>query len=168
MLDALAEGHDFEVPPSLVDGEFEQIWNQVVEDLKRQDKTVADLDKSEEEAKAEYRDIAVRRVRLGLLLSKVGQDNNLTVNQDEVNRVMAEQAQNFPGQEQQIFEFYQSNPEMRAQLEAPIMEDKVVDFIIEMAQVNEAKVSVEELMAPDEDDEDVEAKAEPSADESEK
>lgn len=168
LLDALAEGHDFEVPPSLVDGEFEQIWNQVVEDLKRQDKTVADLDKSEEEAKAEYRDIAVRRVRLGLLLSKVGQDNNLTVNQDEVNRVMAEQAQNFPGQEQQIFEFYQSNPEMRAQLEAPIMEDKVVDFIIEMAQVIEAKVSVEELMAPDEDDEDVEAKAEPSADESEK
>ncbi|MDE0725647.1 MAG: trigger factor [Alphaproteobacteria bacterium] len=168
LLDALAEGHDFEVPPSLVDGEFEQIWNQVVEDLKRQDKTVADLDKSEEEAKAEYRDIAVRRVRLGLLLSKVGQDNNLTVNQDEVNRVMAEQAQNFPGQEQQIFEFYQSNPEMRAQLEAPIMEDKVVDFIIEMAQVNETKVSVEELMAPDEDDEDVEAKAEPSADEPEK
>jgi trigger factor len=168
VLDALAEGHDFEVPPSLVDGEFEQIWNQVVEDLKRQDKTVADLDKSEEEAKAEYRDIAVRRVRLGLLLSKVGQDNNLTVNQDEVNRVMAEQAQNFPGQEQQIFEFYQSNPEMRAQLEAPIMEDKVVDFIIEMAQVNETKVSVEELMAPGEDDEDVEAKAEPSADEPEK
>ncbi|MFP6709097.1 MAG: trigger factor [Alphaproteobacteria bacterium] len=168
LLDALAEGHDFEVPPSLVDGEFEQIWNQVVEDLKRQDKTVADLDKSEEEAKAEYRDIAVRRVRLGLLLSKVGQDNNLTVNQDEVNRVMAEQAQNFPGQEQQIFEYYQSNPEMRAQLEAPIMEDKVVDFIIEMAQVNETKVSVEELMAPDEDDEDVEAKAEPSADEPEK
>ncbi|MFP6695431.1 MAG: trigger factor [Alphaproteobacteria bacterium] len=168
LLDALAEGHDFEVPPSLVDGEFEQIWNQVVEDLKRRDKTVADLDKSEEEAKAEYRDIAVRRVRLGLLLSKVGQDNNLTVNQDEVNRVMAEQAQNFPGQEQQIFEFYQSNPEMRAQLEAPVMEDKVVDFIIEMAQVNETKVSVEELMAPDEDDEDVEAKAEPSADEPEK
>ena len=168
LLDALAEGHDFEVPPSLVDGEFEQIWNRVVEDLKRQDKTVADLDKSEEEAKAEYRDIAVRRVRLGLLLSKVGQDNNLTVNQDEVNRVMAEQAQNFPGQEQQIFEYYQSNPEMRAQLEAPIMEDKVVDFIIEMAQVNETKVSVEELMAPDEDDEDVEAKAEPSADEPEK
>jgi len=85
-----------------------------------------------------------------------------------VNRVMAEQAQNFPGQEQQIFEFYQSNPEMRAQLEAPVMEDKVVDFIIEMAQVNETKVSVEELMAPDEDDEDVEAKAEPSADEPEK
>ncbi len=152
LLDALADSHDFEVPPSLVDGEFEQIWNQVEEDLKRQDKTVADLDKPEEEAKSEYRDIAVRRVRLGLLLSKVGQDNNLTVSQDEVNRAMAEQAQNFPGQEQQIFEFYQSNPEMRAQLEAPIMEDKVVDFIIEMAQVSESKVSVEELLAEDDDE----------------
>ena len=175
LLDALAEGHDFEVPPSLVDGEFEQIWTQVEQDLQRQEKTIADLDKSEDEAKAEYRDIAVRRVRLGLLLSKVGQDNNLTVNQDEVNRAMAEQAQNFPGQEQQIFEFYQSNPEMRAQLEAPIMEDKVVDFIIEMAQVSDSKVSVEELLAPDDDDEDetvgagsgestVEATADASAD----
>ena len=123
------------------------------EDLKRQDKTIEDLDKQEDEAKAEYRDIAVRRVRLGLLLSKVGQENNLTVTQDEVNRAMAEHVQNFPGQEQKIFELYQSNPEMRAQLEAPIMEDKVVDFILEMAQVNESKVSVEELLAEDEEDE---------------
>ncbi len=153
LLDALADNHDFEVPPTLVESEFEQIWNQVEEDLKRQDKTIADLDKSEEESKAEYRDIAVRRVRLGLLLAEVGQRNNLTVNQDEVNRAMAEQAQRFPGQEQQIFEFYQSNPEMRAQLEAPIMEDKVVDFIVEMAQVTESKVSIEELLAdPDGDD----------------
>jgi trigger factor len=154
LLDALADGHDFEVPPSLVEAEFEQIWKQVEEDLKRQEKTIADLDKPEEEAKAEYRDIAVRRVRLGLLLSKVGQDNNLTVNQDEVNRAMAEHAQNFAGQEQQIFELYQSNPEMRAQLEAPIMEDKVVDFIIEMAQVNESKVSIEELLAEADEDDD--------------
>ena len=77
----------------------------------------------------------------------------MTVTQDEVNRAMAEHAQNFPGQEQKIFELYQSNPEMRAQLEAPIMEDKVVDFILEMAQVNESKVSVEELLAKDEVDE---------------
>jgi trigger factor len=152
LLDALADGHDFEVPPSLVDGEFEQIWGQVEEDLKRQEKTVADLDKPEEEARAEYRDIAVRRVRLGMLLSRVGNDNNLTVNQDEVNRAMAEQAQRFPGQEQQIFEFYQSNPEMRAQLEAPIMEDKVVDFILEIAQISESKVSVEELVRDLEED----------------
>ena len=153
LLDALAENHDFEVPPSLVEGEFEQIWNQVVEDLKRQDKTVEDMEKPEEESRAEFREIAVRRVRLGLLLSEVGQRNNLTVNQDEVNRAMAEQAQRFAGQEQQIFEFYQSNPEMRAQLEAPIMEDKVVDFIVEMAQVSESKVSIEELLADPDGDE---------------
>ena len=153
LLDALAENHDFDLPPTLVESEFEQIWTQMEEDLKRQDKTIEDLDKQEDEAKAEYRDIAVRRVRLGLLLSKVGQENNLTVTQDEVNRAMAEHAQNFPGQEQKIFELYQSNPEMRAQLEAPIMEDKVVDFILEMAQVNESKVSVEELLAEDEEDE---------------
>lgn len=146
LLDVLADNHDFEVPPTLVDGEFEQIWGQVEEDLKGQDKTVADLDKPEEEARAEYRDIAVRRVRLGLLLSQVGNNNNLTVTQDEVNRAMATQAQRFPGQEQQIFEFYQSNPEMRAQLEAPIMEDKVVDFILEIAQISESKVSVDELL----------------------
>ena len=153
LLDALAKNHDFDLPPTLVESEFEQIWNQVEEDLKRQDKTIEDLDKQEDEAKAEYRDIAARRVRLGLLLSKVGQENNLTVTQDEVNRAMAEHAQNFPGQEQKIFELYQSNPEMRAQLEAPIMEDKVVDFILEMAQVNESKVSVDELLAEDEEDE---------------
>ena len=153
LLDALAENHDFDLPPTLVESEFEQIWTQVEEDLKRQDKTIEDLDKQEDEAKAEYRDIAVRRVRLGLLLSKVGKENNLTVTQDEVNRAMAEHAQNFPGQEQKIFELYQSNPEMRAQLEAPIMEDKVVDFILEMAQVNENRVSVEELLAEDGEDE---------------
>ena len=146
LLDTLAEHHTFEVPPSLVEGEFEQIWSQVEADLKREDKTIADLDKPEEEARAEYLDIAERRVRLGLLLSQVGNTNNLTVNQDEVNRAMADQAQRFPGQEQQIFEFYQSKPEMRAQLEAPIMEDKVVDFILEMANISESKVSVEELV----------------------
>ncbi len=171
LLDALAENHDFEVPPSLVDSEFEQIWGQVEADLKRQDKTIADLDKPEDEARAEYQSIAVRRVRLGLLLSQVGNANNLTVNQDEVNRAMAEQAQRFPGQEQQIFEFYQSNPEMRAQLEAPILEDKVVDFILEMATVSESKVSVEELVRDVDEDEAGEAGTgeagtdEPAADE---
>jgi len=164
LLDNLAESHDFEVPPTLVEGEFEQIWSQVEADLKREDKTLEDLDKSEEETKAEYRDIAVRRVRLGLLLSRVGQDNNLTVTQDEVNRAMAEQAQNFPGQEQKIFEFYQSNPEMRAQLESPIMEDKVVDFIVEMAQVNETTVSVEELLTEDDEEEGAISMAEEAGD----
>jgi trigger factor len=163
LLDLLADGHDFEVPPGLVETEFEQIWQQVEKDLESQGKTVADLDKPEEEAKAEYRGIAERRVRLGLLLAEVGQRNNLQVTQEEVNRALAEQARGFPGQEQQIYEFYQSNPEMRAQLEAPILEDKVVDFILEMAEVSDRTVSIEELLT-DPDDEDGES-GEAAADE---
>jgi len=154
LLDVLADQHSFEVPPGMVDMEFEQIWEQVTRDLERQEKTVADLDKPEDEAKAEYRGIAERRVRLGLLLSEVGRRNNLEVSQDEVNRAIAEQASRFPGQERQVFEFYQNNPEMRAQLQAPLMEDKVVDFIVEMADVSDRKVSVDELMRdPDEEEE---------------
>jgi trigger factor len=161
LLDTLADGHDFEVPPGMVDMEFEQIWDQVVKDLERQEKTIEDLDKPEEEAKQEYRDIAERRVRLGLLLSQVGQANNLEVKPDEINRAIAQQAANFPGQERQVMEFYQQNPEMQAQIQAPIMEDKVVDFIVEMANVEERKVTLEELLKdPDAEEEEEGAAAE--------
>lgn len=153
LLDTLADEHDFDVPPGMIDMEFEQIWKQVEQDLEQQGKTIADLDKPEEEAKAEYRDIAERRVRLGLLLSEVGRQNNLQVTQDEVNRAIAQQAQRFPGQEQQVMEFYQGNPQMQAQLQAPILEDKVVDFIVEMAAVEDKSVSLEELLRdPDEEE----------------
>jgi trigger factor len=146
LLDVLADRHDFDVPPGMVDMEFDQIWKQVEHDLEHQGKTIADLDKPEDEAKAEYRDIAERRVRLGLLLSEVGRKNNLQVSQDEVNRAIAQQASRFPGQERQVIEFYQGNPQMQAQLQAPILEDKVVDFIIEMATVEDKPVSIEELL----------------------
>lgn len=153
LLDTLADEHDFDVPPGMIEMEFEQIWKQVEQDLEQQGKTIADLDKPEEEAKAEYRDIAERRVRLGLLLSEVGRQNNLQVTQDEVNRAIAQQAQRFPGQEQQVMEFYQGNPQMQAQLQAPILEDKVVDFIVEMAAVEDKSVSLEELLRdPDEEE----------------
>jgi trigger factor len=158
LLDMLAEGHDFEVPPGMVEMEFEQVWEQVTKDLERQGQSVADLDKSEDEAKEEYRGIAERRVRLGLLLSEVGRRNNLEVTQEEVNRAIAQQAANFPGQERQMMEFYQQNPEMQAQIQAPIMEDKVIDFIVEMATVEERKVSLEEMLKNPDDDE-----AEPEA-----
>ncbi|HZD24755.1 MAG TPA: trigger factor [Alphaproteobacteria bacterium] len=154
LLDSLAETHDFAVPPGMVEMEFEQIWEQVKEDLERQGKTLEELDKPEEEARQEYRDIAERRVRLGLLLSEVGRRNNLQVSQDEVNRAIAQQAARFPGQERQVMEFYQGNPEMRSQLQAPILEDKVVDFILALADVTERKVPVEELTRdPDEEEE---------------
>jgi trigger factor len=152
LLDKLAESHDFEVPAGMLEMEFEQIWQQVQQDLERQGQSIADLDKSEDEAKQEYRDIAERRVRLGLLLSEVGRRNNLDVTQDEVNRAIAQQASQFPGQERQVFEFYQSNPEMQAQLQAPILEDKVIDFILELAKIEEKPISLDDLIKANEED----------------
>lgn len=152
LLDALADRYDFEVPPGMVDMEFDQIWHQLEHDLEHQNKTVADLDKPEEEMRTEYRGIAERRVRLGLLLSEVGRANNLEVSDDEVSRAIMQQAQRFPGQERQVFEYLRDNEQAQAQLRAPILEDKVCDFIIEMAQVTDKTVSLDELMAEPEED----------------
>ncbi len=152
LLDALDEVQQFEVPPGMVEAEFEAIWGQVVKDLEDQDKTVADLDKPEEEAKQEYGKIAERRVRLGLLLSEVGRQNNIDVSQEELTRAIADQARRFQGQEQQVFEYFQNNAEAQAQLRAPLLEDKVVDFILEMAEVTGRTVDLDDLMR-DPDDE---------------
>lgn len=165
LLDMLADGHDFEVPPGMVDMEFEQIWEQVTKDLEQQGKSIEDLDKPEEEAKEEYRIIAERRVRLGLLLSEVGRRNNLEVSQEEVNRAIAQQAANFPGQERQVMEFYQQNTEMQAQIQAPIMEDKVIDFIVEMASVEDKKISVEEMLKDPDDESEPETATKEDAEE---
>lgn len=154
LLDALAETHDFPVPAGLVDAEFESIWAQVEQErerLKQAGEQPAEPAKPEDEEKAEYRGIAERRVRLGLLLAEVGQRNNVTVSQDEVNRAIAEQARRFPGQERQVFEYFQKNQQAQASLRAPILEEKVCDFIVEIAEVSERKVPVEELLRdPDE------------------
>jgi trigger factor len=149
LLDVLAEGNDFDVPEGMIEQEFQGIWQQV-EQQRAQDGDNADAedaDKTDDELKEEYREIAIRRVRLGLLLSDVGTTNNIEVQQDEVNRAMAEQARQFPGQEQMLVEYYQKNPDAMNSLRAPIYEDKVVDFILELASVSEKKVSVEELTA---------------------
>ncbi|MEH6545428.1 MAG: trigger factor [Sneathiella sp.] len=152
MLDALAEEHHFEVPPGMKEGEFTSIWEQFVKELEQSDQKLEDQDQSEDELRAEYGDIADRRVRLGLLLAEVGRINNIEVSQDEVNQAMLTQARAYPGQEQQIFKMFQERPEMQAQLRAPIFEDKVVDFIAELATVTEKTVSVDDLMKdPDED-----------------
>lgn len=158
LLDALAAMHDFPVPPGLVEAEFESIWRQVQQEreARKQAGEKEEQEKPEEEEKAEYRSIAERRVRLGLLLAEVGQRNNITVSQEEVNRAMVEQARRFPGQERRVFEFLQKDPQAQASLRAPILEEKVCDFIIEMAQVTERKVPVEELLR---DPEEGEAKA---------
>jgi trigger factor len=151
LLDALAERYDFDVPAGMVDIEFEQIWRQLQQDAGEQGVEKAS-GKSEEESRAEYRKIAERRVRLGLLLAEVGRLNNIEVQAEEVTRAMVEQARRFPGQERKVVEYFQNSPEAMAQLRAPLFEDKVVDFIVELAKVTERKVALDELMRdPDED-----------------
>ncbi len=154
ILDALDKAHTFSLPPTMVESEFDGIWNQVEAELKREGKTAADEGKTEEELKKEYHDIAERRVRLGLVLARIGEQNGLTVAPDEIQRAIAQRARQFPGQEQQVFNFYSSNPQAMAEVRAPIFEDKVVDFIAELATVNDKKVDRETLfLDPDEAEE---------------
>jgi trigger factor len=152
ILDKLAADHDFGVPEGMVEREFAQIWKQVEDDMERTKSSWAEADQTEEEARADYRGIATRRVRLGLLLSEIGRQNNITVPQDELNRAMMEQARRFPGKEQQIFDYFRNSPDALNELQAPIYEDKVIDFILEMADVQDKEVSPGELAHdPDED-----------------
>lgn len=146
LLDRLAEKHDFPAPQGMVDLEFAAIWRNVEAERQRGTSDPSIAGKTDDEIKAEFRVIAERRVRLGLLLSEVGRLNNIQVTQDEVNRVMMEEARRFPGQERKVFEYFRKNPEAAAQLRAPLFEDKVVDFIIEMAKVTDRPVAIDELM----------------------
>ncbi|MDX1575477.1 MAG: trigger factor [Kiloniellales bacterium] len=145
LLDALAKSYQFEVPPGMVDSEFEAIWKQIEEERSHGHSDPEDEGKSDDELKAEYREIAERRVRLGLLLSEVGRLNGIEVNQDELNRALMMEAQNHPGHERKVLEFYQNSPEALANLRAPLFEDKVVDFILDLAKVSERKVSPEDF-----------------------
>ena len=147
MLDKLDELHDFELPPSMVEQEFEQIWQQFQHELSHQNKTADDLDEPEDEVKAEYRKIAERRVRLGLVLAEVGEKNSISVTEQELSQALAERARQFPGQERQLYQYYQQNPQAVQELRAPIFEDKVVDFIAELADVTDKHVSRDELFA---------------------
>jgi trigger factor len=163
LLDHLADNVKFDVPAGMVDLEFEAVWKQIEEELK---KNPDQTDKSEDELKAEYKDIAERRVRLGLILSDIGQANELQVEQGELQQAMFEQARRYPGQEKQVFDYFQKNPQAIEQLRAPIYEDKVVDFILEMAKVEDKDVSVEELMKdPDEADDESAPQAKEKAEE---
>ncbi len=145
LLDKLAENHDFEVPPGMVEQEFQAIWQQVEADREAGRSDPDDEGKDDETLQAEYRKIAERRVRLGLLLSDVGQKNGIEVTQDELNRGLFQEAQRYPGREREVIEFFQKNPEAINNLRGPIFEDKTVDFILELAKVNERKLSPDEL-----------------------
>ena len=148
ILDQLDETHDFDLPKGMVDAEFNQIWQQVQQtELDDEDK-----DKSEDELKDEYRKIAERRVRLGLVLAEVGKAQKVEVPQEDMNRAFQQQAMQFGIPVQQLAQFYQQNPQAVAQLRAPIFEDKVIDYIIGEAEVSEKKVSKDELMQDPEDE----------------
>ncbi len=145
VLDRLAEAHDFAVPAGMVQAEFDAIWRQIEQDREAGRLEPEDAEKGEEELRADYWEIADRRVRLGLLISEVGRRNDIEVTQDEANMALVREAQRYPGQEREVFEFYQKTPEAMANLRAPIFEDKVVDFIVDLAKVTERTVTAEQL-----------------------
>jgi len=152
LLDKLDEMHRFALPPTLTEDEFKNVWSAVEGDLKAQGRTFADEGTTEEKAREEYRSISERRVRLGLVLAEIGEKNNISVTEAELSRAMAERARQVPGHEQQIWDLYRKNPQALASLRAPIFEDKVVDFLLELAQLSEKQVSREELFRDDEED----------------
>ncbi|MDQ0327350.1 trigger factor [Rhodopseudomonas julia] len=152
LLDALDEKHDFPLPEKLVEQEFENIWRQVMHDVEHHGRSFEDEGTTEEAARAEYRTIAERRVRLGLVLSKIGEEAKVEVGEEELQRALYEQVRRFPGQEQQVIEHYRNNPEAVQALRAPIFEEKVVDYMLELADVTDKTVSREELLADDDED----------------
>ena len=147
LLDVLAAGHDFDVPPSMVEAEFEQIWQQLQQEAAKEEDPAAALKEIEDE-KDDYRTIAVRRVRLGLLLSEIGQANGVDVSSQEMNMLLQQAAQQYrPEDRQRFVEYVQSEPLAAAQLRAPLYEDKVVDFLFEKAEVTTREVTKDELQA---------------------
>lgn len=151
LLDALDKQYSFDLPPTLVSQEFEIIWNQVAEEMKRTGKTFEDEKTTEEEARAEYTRIAERRVRLGLVLSKIGEENKIQVTEPELQRALIERARQFPGQERQVFEYYRKDPNALASLQAPVFEEKVVDHLLTKVKVEDKTVSKDELFKDDEE-----------------
>ena len=150
LLDQLDERHKFEPPPSLVEQEFNNVWSSIEKDLKDQGRTFADEGTTEEKARAEYRTIAERRVRLGLVIAEIGERNNIKVTEEQLNAAVVEQLRRLPGREQEVWDYYRKNPAALAALRAPLFEDKVVDFLIELAEVTEKPVSRDELFKEDE------------------
>ncbi len=143
--------HKFEPPPTLVEEEFNNVWQTIENDLKQQGRTFADEGTTEEKARADYRAIAERRVRLGLVLAEIGEKNNIKVTDEQLSQAVVAQARMVPGQEQRVWDYYRNNPGALAALRAPIFEDKVVDFLLELVEVTDKQVSREELFKEDEE-----------------
>jgi len=152
LLDSLDAKYSFELPPTLVEQEFSAVWAQVVGDMKSNNRTFEDESTTEDEAKAEYRKIAERRVRLGLVLAQIGEKSDIKISDDEVTQALIERVRQYPGQERQVWEFYQKNPQALAEIRAPLFEEKVVDQILSQVKVNEETVSKDVLFSDEDED----------------
>jgi trigger factor len=152
ILDALDEKHSFDLPEKLVSQEFDNIWKQITHDIEQHGKSFEDEGTTEEEARAEYQAIAERRVRLGLVLSRVGEVAEVEVSEEELQRSLYAHVRQFPGQEQQVLDYYKNNPTAIQELRAPIFEDKTIDYIMEFADVTDKTVTKEELLADEDED----------------
>jgi trigger factor len=149
LLDALNDAYAFDLPQGMVDAEYESILK-AFEKAKEAGQEVEDMDDADRDV--DFRDIAARRVKLGLLFAEVGRANNIQVGQDDIQQAIMKEARNYPGQEQMVFKYYQENPQAMQQLSGPVYEEKIVDFIMELAKVTDKTVSADELMADDEAD----------------
>lgn len=150
LLDNLADSYAFEVPAGMVEMEFEGIWRQLQTEMAQSGQSfAAEGEESEASAREEYQKIAERRVRLGLVLADIGNRNNVRVETNELQQAVLREAYRFPGQEKQVFEFYQKNPSAIEQLRAPLFEDKVVDFVFEKAKVEEKPIAIDDLLKQD-------------------
>ena len=158
LLDKLSELHDFEVPGGMVDAEFDAIWRQFEQAREQGQVDEDDVDKSDDELKSDYRAIAERRVRLGLLLNDVGHRNNIEVSPEEVNRAIMAEGQRYPSKQREVVEHYQNDPQARAELQAPLFENKVVDFVLEMAKVTERAGTMDDLIASEQAEADAKEK----------
>ena len=154
LLDALDAKYSFELPPSLVEQEFTAVWAQVEGDMKTNNRTFADEDTTEDEARADYRKIAERRVRLGLVLAQIGEKSDIKISDDEVTQALVERVRQYPGQEKQVWDFYRKNPQALAEIRAPLFEEKVVDQILSQVKVVDETVSKEALFGDEDGEED--------------
>ena len=152
LLDALDEKHKFELPQGMVEQEFESVWGQVNEDMKKQSQTFEDQNTTEKKAREEYKQLAQRRVRLGLILGKVGEQAKIEVTEEELQKAIMEQSRQYPGREKEVYEMFTKNPQALGSLRAPIFEQKVVEHIVSNADVKDKKVTKEVLMATEDEE----------------
>jgi trigger factor len=146
LMDKLADSYDFEVPVSMLDNEFNSIWQQVEAGKEKGELPAEDKGKSDAELKKEYRTIAERRIRLGLLLAEVARAQKISVGEKELRIALIAEAQRFPGQEKTVIDYYTQSQDTIERLRAPLLEEKVVDYILTQAKVTEKKIPTEELM----------------------